>query len=223
MTGVIGDILPLAVVVGLSPIPIIAEILLLVARRSVPVAAVYLLGFVVGVSVVLVVLVFVAGAADLSGGSGPSKAAAVLRIVLGVALLVAALRRFRGRPKAGEEGPMPAWMAGIADFGAGKSLLTGLALGAINPKNLVVGVAAAIAIASAGLTAGEEAVAIAVYVTIGALGVIVPLLATIVMGRRADGILDGWKTWLAQNNATVMAVLFLVFGLVLIGQGIGDL
>ena len=30
-------------------------------------------------------------------------------------------------------------------------------------------------------------------------------------------------SWLRQNNATVMSVLFLVFGVVLIGQGIGGI
>jgi hypothetical protein len=36
-------------------------------------------------------------------------------------------------------------------------------------------------------------------------------------------VLDEWKAWLAANNATVMTVLFVVFGAVLIGKGIGGL
>jgi len=43
------------------------------------------------------------------------------------------------------------------------------------------------------------------------------------MGDKAAPVLDGWKTWLAANNATVMIVLFVVFGVVLIGKGIGGL
>jgi hypothetical protein len=42
-------------------------------------------------------------------------------------------------------------------------------------------------------------------------------------GDRAAAQLDGWKAWLSANNAAVMAVLFLVFGAVLIGQGIKGL
>jgi len=37
------------------------------------------------------------------------------------------------------------------------------------------------------------------------------------------GPLDGMKAWLQANNATVMAVLLLVIGVGLIGQGIGSL
>ena len=36
-------------------------------------------------------------------------------------------------------------------------------------------------------------------------------------------MLDTMRTWLAQNNATVMAVLLLVIGFVLIGKGIGPI
>jgi hypothetical protein len=43
------------------------------------------------------------------------------------------------------------------------------------------------------------------------------------MGARATEILAGWRTWLADNNATVMSVLLLVFAVALIGQGISGL
>jgi hypothetical protein len=43
------------------------------------------------------------------------------------------------------------------------------------------------------------------------------------MGDKAAPVLGGWKTWLAANNATVMMVLFLVFGVTLIGKGISGL
>ena len=90
----------------------------------------------------------------------------------------------------------------------------------MNPKNIAVGLAAAVAISSAGLSFGQAAVSIAVYVVIGAVGVAAPFVVTLAMGRRANGILEGWKSWLSQNNDTVLAVLFLVFAVVLIGRGV---
>src|ERR1700722_10455904 len=101
MHGVLGALLPLAVAVTISPIPIIAEILLLFTKKPVAAASAYLAGFVIGVAVVLGILVIVANAINLSE-SGPSKGAGTLQLVLGVALLVAAVRRFRHRPKEGE-------------------------------------------------------------------------------------------------------------------------
>ena len=60
-------------------------------------------------------------------------------------------------------------------------------------------------------------------IIVGSLGIIAPVGAYLGMGDRASHVLDGWKTWLDANNATVMVVLFLVFGMSLIGKGIGGL
>ncbi len=35
--------------------------------------------------------------------------------------------------------------------------------------------------------------------------------------------MDGWKTWLGANNATVMTVLLIVIGAKVLGQGPGGL
>ncbi|MBK9179426.1 MAG: GAP family protein [Acidimicrobiales bacterium] len=220
MKAVVGDILPLAIAVTISPVPIIAEILLLLSRKPLANGTAYVVGFVVGVAGVLGILVAVAGAMDLSAGSGPSSGAGTLQLALGVLLLVAAVRRFRGRPKPGEEASMPAWMDGIAGFSPGKSLGVGIVVGALNPKNLAVGLAAAVAIASASLSTGQAVGSVAVYVVVAVLGVAAPLVVLLASGDRARPILDGWKAWLGQNNATVMAVLFLVFAVVLIGKGL---
>ena len=78
-------------------------------------------------------------------------------------------------------------------------------------------------ISSAGLQTGQTIVAVAFYVIVAGLGVAVPFVVTIVLRDRAQGILDGWKAWLSHSNAAVMAVLFLVFAMVLIGRGIAGL
>ena len=57
-------------------------------------------------------------------------------------------------------------------------------LSAVNPKNLVLTVGAAAAIAQTGIAAGEQAIALAVFVLIGTLGVGVPL-AHLLRARRA--------------------------------------
>ena len=219
MHGVLGTLLPLAIAVTISPMPIIAEILLLFTKRPVAAASAYLVGFAVGVALVLGILVIVANAIDLSK-SGPSKGAGTLQLVLGILLLVAAVRRFRRRPKDGELAPSPKWMEGIASFTPGKSLGIGAAIGAANPKNIAVAVAGAAAISSAGLSAGQSIVSIVVYVVIAAAGVAAPLVVMVSLGDRAQGVLETWRAWLALNNATVMAVLLLVFGVVLVGKGV---
>ncbi len=221
MKVVVAEILPLAMVVTISPINVIPVILLLFTKRPLVNASCFLAGFIAGVAAVLAACVAIAEAVNLSSGSGHSTWVAVLKGVLGVYLMVAAVRKFRGRPRAGEEGAMPKWMDGIAAFSPGKSLGAGLALGAGNPKNVVVGLAAAATIASVSISSGQRIAAITIYVFVAVLGVAAPILVTLFLGDRSHEVLDGWKAWLGQNNAVVMSVLFLLFGVVLIAQAVG--
>ena len=58
---------------------------------------------------------------------------------------------------------------------------------------------------------------------IGSVGVLAPLVVYLFAGEGAARTLDSWKTWAATHNAAVMAVLFLVFGFKLVGDGIAVL
>ena len=118
---------------------------------------------------------------------------------------------------------MPKWMDGISSFQPGKSAAVGLVVGAANPKNIAMALGASLTVASASLTSGDQAIVMAIYTLIAVLGVLAPLIVVLVMGDRSQAILDSWKTWLAQNNAAVMSVLFLVFAVVLIGKGVSGL
>ncbi|MGW2492128.1 GAP family protein [Streptomyces sp. NPDC001606] len=58
---------------------------------------------------------------------------------------------------------------------------------------------------------------------IASLGVLAPLVVYLVMGERAKSILGNWRDWAAQHNVAGLAVLFFVFGLKLLGDGISIL
>jgi hypothetical protein len=75
-------------------------------------------------------------------------------------------------------------------------------------------------IAQAGLSVGQEAGALAIFVAIGTIGVAVPVVLYFAMGDRSRELLDGMKDWLARNNAVIMAVLLLIIGVKLIGDAI---
>ena len=136
---VIGEILPLALVVTISPLNIIPAILLLFTPKPLLNALSFLAGFAGGVAVVLGLFISLGGAVNLSTDSGHSTWAGILKIGLGVYLLFAAVKKFRGRPE-GRPGRFAAEVDGwnrriFLDEGA----RAGAALGALNPKNLVVG------------------------------------------------------------------------------------
>ncbi len=223
MKEVLGDILPLAIVVTISPINIVAAILLLFSKRPVLHASCYLAGFIAGVAAVLGALIALADTIGLSTNEQRSRGASGLLLALGIWLLVVAVRKFRSRPGPGETAPAPKWMDGIAGFGPGKSLAVGATVGAVNPKNIAVGLASAVTIASAGLPVGQAVGVVAAYTVIASLGVAAPIVATLLLGDRSDDVLTGWQGWLNRNNTAMMAVLYLVFGVILVGKGLGGI
>jgi len=211
------------VVVTISPVNVVAAILLLFTKRPLLNASCYLAGFLVGVAAVLGALTAIAGAAHLDTDAQRSRGVSGLLLALGIFLLVVAVQKFRSRPAAGETAPSPRWMDGIAGFGPGKSLAVGLTVGAVNPKNIAVGLASAVTIASAGLAGGQTIVVIAVYTVFASLGVAAPIVAMLLLGERSDRVLRGWQSWLDHNNTAMMAVIYLVFGVILVGKGFGGI
>jgi threonine/homoserine/homoserine lactone efflux protein len=218
----IGEILPLAVGVALSPIPIVAVVLILVTERARANAPAFVAGWLAGLAIVGAIVLAVAGGADANDGGEPAKWASVLELVLGVLLLLFALRRWRRRPT-GDEPATPKWMAAVDAFSPVKSFGMGVVLAALNPKNLVLAIAAGAAIAQTGIAGGEQAVAYAVFAILGTVGIGIPVVLYVVMGERSRQPLDRLKGWMSTHNAAIMSVLLLVIGVKLIGSGIGAL
>lgn len=142
-------------------------------------------------------------------------------LVLGVALIVAPVRKFQGRPGPDDSSALPSWMDGIAGFGAGKSFGIGAGIGVANPKNIAVAVGTAVAVSSAGLPGGQQVIVLAASVVLASLVVTAPIVAMLVLGDRSRPVLDGWKAWLTQNNAAMLAVIYLFLGVYLIGKNLG--
>lgn len=162
-----------------------------------------------------------AGGADASSGGEPAEWVIWVKLLLGVLLLLVALRQWRGRPHDGEEPPTPKWTGALDTFTPVKAVAAGAFLSGLNPKDLLLAVAGAVAIASIGLPGGEEAVAWIVFVLVASIGVGAPVVIAFALGDRSGPLLQRLKSWMAQNNAVIMAVLLLVIGARLIGDASG--
>ena len=133
-----------------------------------------------------------------------------------------AVKQWQGRPKQGEVAEMPKWMGAIDGFTAGKSFGLGVLLSGVNPKNLALTFAAAASIARAGLSGGESVIAVAIFVVIGSLTVVGPVLYYLFVPSSAR-LLDEIKQFMSAHNAVIMFVLLLVLGAKLLGNGIAGL
>ena len=217
MGAAIGEILGNAVGVAISPVPIIAVILMLFTARAASNSLAFLSGWLIGLSVAgLVVL-----AVGLESSQGEeSTTSGWIKIVIGVLFLGLAVKQWSSRPTGDEEPTMPGWMASIDQFTAPKSFGIGFLLSAVNPKNLGLTIAAMAKVSTSGLSTAEEIGTLVVYVLIASLTVAAPVLLNLILGARAQPTLTTMKDWLAENNSTVMTVLFVVLGAKMLGDGI---
>lgn len=84
-------------------------------------------------------------------------------------------------------------------------------------------IAAGASISSAGIPVPRQTATLAIFVIIASLGLLAPLAVFLIMGERAKRILGNWREWAVQHNVAVMAVVFFILGLKLVGDGISIL
>jgi hypothetical protein len=219
----IGEVLTFAIGVAISPVPIVAVILMLFSGRAKVNGPVFLAGWVVALAAVSGIAYVISAAGDVSTDSAAADGVSWAQIVFGVLFLLLAGRSWRNRPAPGTEPEMPKWMAAIDAFTPAKALGLGLLLAGVNPKNLLLAVGAGSALAVTGPSAAVAVVSLIVFVAVGSLTIAGPVVFYLTGGDRAKTQLDSAKGWLTMHNDAVMTVLFLVFGVNLIAKGIPPL
>lgn len=221
MGEVIGQLLPTAVGVMLSPLPIVGVILMLLSTKARVNGPAFLIGWMAGLAIIVGgIVAFVDPDRLNKSEGGPSTLSGILHLALGVLLLLLAVKQWKGRPKAGEDPQMPSWMAKMQDaspiFAAGM----GAFLSGLNPKNLIFDIAAAASIVAGDLSTTQQIVAILVFMLLASLTIGIPVIWYLVAGERAKAKLDTLRGYLVQYNWVIMMVLFLVLGAKLIGQSL---
>lgn len=220
MAQAIGDMLPAAVGVALSPLAIVATVLMLVSSRGRANGPAFLFGWIVGILVAGAILLFVGDAIGVHDDGQPSDSVSWIKLALGLGLLSMALRQFRGRPHGDEEPVTPKWMGALDTFSPAKAAVAGAALSAVNPKNLLLIAAGMAAIAQTGIPGDEQAVALVLFAFVASIGVAAPVVISFAMGDRSATILDRLRIWMARNNPVIIAVVLLVIGVKLIGDAL---
>lgn len=224
LTQAIGSALPSALGVALSPIPIVAVILMLGTPRARRDGPAFALGWVLGLSLVSIAVLALTGAAGNASDPDSSTADSInwMKVGLGLVLLVMAKRQWQKRPAPGAEPELPSWMAKVDQLPPSQALGAGVLLSGLNPKNLILTMAAAASIASVpGITTGEEAIAVGVFVVIASLTTVGAVVLYFVGGSKASRVLEDLKGYMAAHNAAIMMVILLLIGAKLIGDGLG--
>lgn len=215
---VLGVLLPLALGVALSSVPLTATVLILLspkARRSGPA---FLVGWFVGLAGVTIG--FVAGIAAIPSGPGLPKQPVVgaVELVLGLALFGFGVFKIVRGPR--ETKPAPEWTKRIAKLGPWSALLLGLVLN-LRPKAIALAIAAALAINSVRLSPTELVVCLGVYLVLGSSTVAIPVVMELVAPEATATRLKQGKGWLGRNSRAITIIVSLMLGVLLIGDAIG--
>ena len=222
MFAAIAQSAPIAVGIIFSSIPLVAVTLALLTRPHKTAVLAFLLGWMAGITLVGSLVLLLADGSSREAQTTPGWLAWA-RIAIGGLLLALAARQWRSRPRNGAVAPQPTWMDMLDTLSVPKAGGLGLALTTVNPKNLLLVVAGALSILAASPGPLGQWIALIVFTAIASLGVAAPAVLYLVLGDRAAAPLAQTKAWIVQNNATNMATVLLLLGLVVLGNGLGQL
>ena len=212
------ELIPLALVVALSPLSIIPAVLVLHTPRPKPTGLAFLLGWVVGLALLVAAFIEVSG---LMGELDEKpRWASWVRVVVGVALLAFGAYRWVTRARSEHS---PKWMSSLTGIAPGRAVVTAAVLTVVNPKVLFICAAAGVAIGTEGLGRPGVWLAAAVFVAVAASTVALPILAYAVSGDRMREPLTRLKEWMERRHAALVAGILIVIGVMMLYKGIHGL
>ncbi|THV28979.1 GAP family protein [Glycomyces paridis] len=222
MADALAAMLPFAVGILISPLPVAAVIMLLVSdggtRKATVFEATWLL---VSFTVVLGVAALIDKAAPHTATGTPTWEAIVMLalgiVMLALALLVLAAWRRQRRTKG--DLPIPRWMHALDGLSAAKTAGLAAVLIVANPVNASMLIAAGIALGRAQLPGDEDALTAVLFTVIASLTMLAPWAITVLSGRGA-GLLPRMRHWLLLHNNALTFWMTLAFGLVFLVKGL---
>ncbi|MDP4960683.1 MAG: GAP family protein [Mycobacterium sp.] len=207
------ELIPLALVIALSPFSIIPGILVLHTLRPRPTSLAFLAGWTFGIAAITAASV---EGSDRGAGNSPGWAP-YLRIAVGIGLIALGLYRWLNRRNSTHS---PRWMRSLSSLQPGRAFLTAIVLTVANPKVLLLCAAAGAVIGTSELSTAQSWSAAAIFTTIAASSVALPVLGRLFVGRRLDEPLNKLKVWMEDKHAGLIGAILLIIGLALLYKGI---
>jgi threonine/homoserine/homoserine lactone efflux protein len=219
MGAAIGDVLPLALTIAIVPVSIITLILLLLSRRARTNATAFTSGRILGLAVVAGIALSVA-AGQSAADPGSSPVVSLIKVLLGIVLVLASVRRWQRHRKDSGEPSLPGWMQRLDEATPALSLVAGFLISALEPLTLVFAIDAGLSIAHAELPFASTLVVIAVFVLVATVTNTAILLIYLAGATRAEPKLTSIRGWINANHEALSVVLLFVLGAILIGRGV---
>lgn len=203
------DLVPLAIGIAISPIPIIATILVLLSPKAKTLAPLFLMGWILGIVFAVTFFMLLRNLIPSTSDSDVNSLISVVRVVVGISFGILAFREWKSRPKPGEEANLPGWMAALDQLKPATALGLAFALAAINPKNMLLAANAGLIIAGA----AKPVTAVLGFTAVAIVSVAVPVVAFLLLGKRIARQLEMIRGWLVSYSSTIMVLILLVLAI----------
>jgi Sap, sulfolipid-1-addressing protein len=208
-------LIPLALVVAVSPLSVIPAVLVLQTPRPRPTGLAFLGGWLLGLTALTVAFV---ASSDLLGDlhKKPPAWASWLRVSLGVALIGYGIYQWLNRHRHTES---PKWMRSFATMTPGRAVITALVLVVVRVEVLTMCALAGLNIGSSGLADAAKWTLAAIFIAVAASTVAIPILAYVGAGTRLDDTMLRIKDWMEKNHGAMLAAVLVLIGLMVLYNG----
>ncbi|WP_329000303.1 GAP family protein [Kribbella sp. NBC_00709] len=221
MWPVVGAVLPQAMAIALSPVPMICIVLVLLSDRPVRAGLCFAAGWLGALTIAVGLVAWFTDTVAEGHEEGARDGVDVVQLAVGILFGILAVRYWRKRPAPGTSPPRPAVVDRIATMSGPGLVLTGAAAALANVKNLPLVLSAGSLLGGAALGTAESIVAVAIFIVAASLTVLGPLVAVVLTGPdRSARSLRSVEAWLLANLNTITVVLLAVLCAVLVGEGL---
>jgi threonine/homoserine/homoserine lactone efflux protein len=211
-------LVPLALVIALSPLSLIPAVLVLQAPRARASSLAFLGGWLAALAALTALFVGISG---LLGGLHKAPPwAPWVRVAIGAALIAFGVFQWLTRHSGAD---MPAWMRSFTTVTPVRAGVTAAVLAVVRPEVLFICAAAGLVIAGGGPGVTDIWISVAFFVAVAASSVAIPVLAYVGAGDRLDDPLARLKDWMERHHAALVAVMLILIGLMVLYKGIHGL
>ena len=207
----------LAVAVS-SPTSVLAVVVILEITSGVRRGVAFVVGWVATIALFGVVLVLFPAFDFQRSQTTPSRAASIVEILIGAALVAGAVVVHRRPVAETPKDPIPEWLTRLVGrhwavaFAAGGFMLT-----------YSITIVALLEILKAHVSTVDQVVAFVIYGVTSIVTITAPIVIAFVAPDRAAATLPNFRQWLTIHSRTISVVLLTVIGLAIIAKAAYDL
>ena len=212
-TSGMSSLIPKVIVIGLlaAVSPVSLMVLIAVMLRKKPLRNAFF--FLIGYTIMLLIIGLVFGLVLHAGGSGKkSKLDSYVDVGLGALCLRLIPLSFRKRKKPAKEEP--------GALSPPRAIITGAVVMSVNISTVMAYLVGVHTITRANLPTGDDLVAWVILTLFALLSMLVPIAMDVAFPRTAARVLKATRAWLIKYNQWGGGAVLLLFGVILLFQGI---